>query len=322
MQAITGGGAFTKKNIEQLNANFALLSTVDIWVRPQNGGSNTNPGTFDQPLATMAGCNKYLRPGLVIGLQGVLFETWLPPACNDITIVGMMNQPRQATSSGSPNGGGATWLNATNGTAGTLPLVRIGGTATETKESQGWTFRNIFFANASTSAVTSCVELMRGDGAGVDVGRDASHASFYGCKFTGANFGIRDSGGASFVHIEDCEFFNFASSGDTAIKEGTDTDVALPLQWVITGNRFWNNYAHLVIPLSSADIYNNMFGYIGSSITTTVQVHIDGGGKNNTMHLNRFQMAEGTGTATMFGGGTTDSWLNYYTDALTTGVPI
>jgi hypothetical protein len=234
----------------------------------------------------------------------------------------MANTPRQATSSGVPNGGGATWLNAThNATPTASPLVKIGGAATETGLSQGWTFYNIFFNNSATGSTTSCVELMRGDGAGVDVGRDASHAAFYGCKFTGGNFGIRDSGGCSFVTIQDCEFFNFTGTGDTAIKEGTDTDVALPLQWVVKNNRFWNNYAHIVVPLSSADIYGNMFGYIGSSITTTVQVQLGSGGKNNTMHLNRFQMAEATGTPTMFGGGTNDSWLNYYTDALTTGVP-
>ena len=318
---VTGGGAFTRQNIAQINANFAAISQPDLWVRPQNG-NDANPGTYESPLATFSGTSKYLKPGMVIGLLGTAFECWAPPAVNDITIVGMANQPRQATDSGIPNGGGSTWLNATHtGTPTASPLLKIGGAETELKVSQGWTLRNIYMNNNATGSTTSCVELMRGDGAGTDVGRDASHFAAYGCKFTGANFGIRDSGGASFVRLEDCEFFNFAGAGDTAIKEGTDTDVALPLQWVVLNNRFWNNTVHMTVPLSSAVIQGNSFGYIGSSITTTTQMTLTSG-KNNSIHGNFFEVPYSTnGITAMFALGTNDRFfLNSFGSAVTTTI--
>lgn len=318
---ITGGGSFTRTNINQINSNFAAVTSPDLWVRPQNG-NDANPGTYESPLATFAGTNKYLKPGMVVGLLGTAFECWAPPAVNDITIVGMANQPRQATSSGIPNGGGSTWLNATHtGTPTASPLVKVGGTTAETGTSQAWKFVNIYFNNNATGATTSCVELMRGDGSGVDVGRDASHASFLGCKMTGANFGIRDSGGCSFVRIDDCEFFNFAGSGDTAIKEGTDTDVALPLQWVILNSRFWNNANHLTAPLSSAVIQGNSFGYIGSSVTTTTQMVLTSG-KNNSIHANYFEIPLTTNLISgMFALGTNDRFfLNAFGTAAATTI--
>lgn len=319
MITISGGGAFTRQNIADLNSNFQEVQTIDLWVRPQ-AGNDANPGTYDQPFGTFEAVSRYLEPGIVIGFEGVYRGNWAPAAVNDVTIIGQAVTPRQATDSGVPNGGSATWLSLSTPAASSL--VKIGGTSSETKVSQGWTFRNIFFNNASTTSTTGCVELLRGDGAGVDVGRDASHAAFYNCKFTGGNYGILDQGGASFVVVDGCQFYGFAGSGDTAIKAGTATEVALPLQWQITNNQFTNNYAHIVTPLSSANITGNLFGYKGYSITSTVQIHVDGGGKNNQVMLNRFQMAESTGTATMFGGGTDDGWFNYYADGAVSGVPI
>ncbi len=299
MIPITGGGSFTRQNIQQINQNFAAVSNPDLWVRPQNG-LDTNPGTYEAPLATFAGTNQYLRPGMVIGLLGTAFECWTPP-----------------------NGGGSTWLNVTHTTSATASsLVKIGGAATETKVSQGWKFVNLFMNNSSSNAGTGCVELQRGDGAGVDAGRDASHFSAIGCKFTGGNFGIIDQGGASFVSLSNCEFFNFtkASTG-SGIAAGTATDVALPLQWVIDGCRFWNNVRHLVEPLSSAVIQGNSFSYIGSSLTTTSQMILTNG-KNNSIHDNYFEIPYNTNLITgMFALGTNDRFfLNSFATAVTTTI--
>lgn len=323
MQQVPDTGAFTRRNQQIVNQNFSILTNPDYWVRPQGpNANNNNPGTYESPFASMDGVTKYLTPGITIGLQGTLFQNWAPPAVNDITIIGMANQPRQATDSGIPNGGGATWLNVTHTTTPTAtPLLKIGGAATETKVSQAWKLQNIYMNNAATGATTSCIELMRGDGAGADVGRDASHFSLIGCKLTGGNFGIRDSGGASFVLIDNCEFFNFAGSGDTAIKEGTDTDVALPLQWVIQNCRFWNNTVHMTIPLSSAVIQGNSFGYIGSSITTTTQMTLTSG-KNNSIHANYFDVPYNTnGITAMFALGTNDRFFfNSFGSAVATTI--
>ena len=53
---ITGGGALTRTNINQINQNFAAVSQPDYWVKPQGpNASDNNPGTFEAPFATMSG---------------------------------------------------------------------------------------------------------------------------------------------------------------------------------------------------------------------------------------------------------------------------
>jgi hypothetical protein len=159
------------------------------------------------------------------------------------------------------------------------------------------------------------VSLYRGDGSGVDVGRDASHASFLNCKFTGANFGILNSGGASVVTVDGCDFFNFAGGTDSGIAYGTDTSVALPLNWTIRNCNFWNNVRHIISPFSSAAIYNNNFGFIGSSITTTI-IYSATGGKNNAIWNNKIQAAsDAVGITAAVALGTADSYgPQFYTD--------
>ncbi len=312
---ITGGGTLTRQNIAQINSNFAAVSQPDYWVKPQGpNASNSNPGTFDAPFADMSGVTRYLTPGITIGLIGTLFQNWAPPAMNDITIIGMGNTPRQSTDSGIPNGGSAFWASAPSLASPTAAdLVKIGGSATETKVSQGWRFINIFFNNAATTF--GCVGLYRGDGAGNDVGRDASHASFINCYFTGTNYGILSQGGPSFVIVDGCTFFNFAGAGDTAIKAGTDTSVALPLQWEIKNCKFWNNANHIVMPFSSANIHDNLFGFVGSSITTT-KIYDATSGKDNAIWRNKIQAAsDAVGITAAVVLGTADSYgPQYYTD--------
>lgn len=307
---ITGGGAFTRTNINQINTNFAAVAQPDYWVKPQGpNASNTNPGTYEAPFATFAGTNQYLKPGIVIGFLGVAFENWAPPAVNDVTIVGMATTPRQATDSGIPNGGGATWLNATHtGTPTATSLVIVGG-ASGSGVSQGWRFQNIYFNNAATGATTADVELLR------DATRDAGHASFINCKFTGTNYGLYDHGGVGFITVDGCEFFNFAGGTDTGIRGGAGGAIALPLQWNIKNSSFWNNVDHMLIPLSSGNIYNNVFGFIGSSITTTVIMDLSGG-KDNAIWNNKIQAASNAvGITAAVVLGTNDSYgPQFYTD--------
>lgn len=307
MRLLTQDGAIDGSVRDIINGNFAATQGIDVWVRPQAALSEQT-GTYSQPFVSMAAATRLMTPGSVVGLQGVLRENFTAPYVNDITVVGIANTPRQATSGGAPNGGGATWLSPTTVT-NTAPLVAV--------KLQGWRFQNLFFNNAATTA--PCVSLDR-DAAAQEA--DASHASFIGCKFTGTDDGIWNNGGASFVTITGCEFFNFAGTGDRAIKSNS-TAIALPLQWQIVGNRFYNNDGHIVMPLSSGNVQGNVFGYIGSSITTAVQLQTGGGGINNTVWQNVFQMDEATGTATMFGGGTADSWAgNYFGDQLKYGIPV
>ena len=123
LATLTGGGSFTKANIADINANFASLQSVDLWVRPQYGDDSTGNGTYAKPFATMAGVSRYLTPGLVVGLEGVLREEFTAPlGVNNVTIIGSQAVPRQATTSGVPNGGGATWLSPSGGTSWLIRL--------------------------------------------------------------------------------------------------------------------------------------------------------------------------------------------------------
>lgn len=310
MRTITGGGVFTRQNIDDLNSNFSELSgaasgattPLSLWVRPQYG-NDSNPGTYAQPLATMSGASRYIVPGLTIYLEGVLFEQVTLPIVNNVTVVGVSVVPRQATTSGAPNGGGATWLS---------PTSPSNSTALATVQGQGWTFENIYFNNAATSA--GCVKLsVVGD---PPTQADASHCAFLNCRFTGANLGIDDAGGAAFTYINGCEFFNFSGSGDVAIKS-TSTAVRLPLRWVIVNSAFWGNQNNIVSPASNWTVKYNTF-----NAATTAQINFTGGAAPNFVQQNAFAIAaadfDPAGGVT---GVTGDVWSNYLTDAVETGLP-
>ncbi len=310
MRTITGGGVFTRQNIDDLNANFAEASSsgsgastpLSIWVRPQAGNDN-NPGTYALPLATMSGASRYITSGLTIYVEGVIFEQVTFPIVNNVTVVGVSVVPRQATTSGTPNGGGATWLSP-SGLSNSLALATVQG--------QGWTFENILFNNSATSA--GCIKLsVVGD---PPAQADASHCAFINCRFTGANLGIEDAGGAAFTYINGCEFFNFSGSGDVAIKN-TSTSVRLPLRWVILNSAFWGNQNNIVSPASNWTVKYNTF-----NTATTANINFTGGAAPNFVQQNAFAIAaadfDPAGGVT---GVTGDAWSNYLTDAVETGLP-
>lgn len=310
LRTITGGGTFSRQNISDINANFSEVSQPDVWLRPQAATPGAD-GSYEKPFGSMAGLSRILEPGLVIGLEGVLFENYVAPAINDITIRGYANQPRQATDSGVANGGGATWLNPASVAS---PLIDIGNYAQD-KPSQAWRFENIFFNNAGDAA---CVKLQR-----LITGSDSSHASFYGCKFTGADSGIQ-TGEIINLTVEDCTFFDFVGAGDTGIEASIAGGIANPpyLAWVLKNNNFYNNVNHVVGALRNATITGNNFQIIGRTITTTIALSLSGGA-NNSVFRNTFNRPLNTSpNATLYVGGTNDVWSNNDgSDAQFYGVP-
>ena len=311
MQLIIGGGVFTQGNINAINANFASLLGVDLWVRPQNGNNNTADGSYSKPYATMAGLAKLLKPGLVIGLQGVLFEEYVfPLGVNDLTIVGVAGQPRQATTSGVANGGGATWITpAAGATTTTTPLVTV--------RAQGTTFRNIYFSSTATAA--PCVQLLMNGAGDPPVDASAEHTSFIGCIFTGAATGVTSSGGPNFCSFDGCRFFGFSGTGDTGISTVTGAGVHTNYGWVIKNCEFWSNDIHIKGTLSGASIHDNHFSFINNLITTSVFYDMTGG-KDNAVWRNAFDVNSGNaGIATMFVLGTNDRFSgNSLSTAVTT----
>jgi hypothetical protein len=289
------------------------------FVDADNGNDTTGDGlSWGKAFATMTPLDAILDHGDVIYLSGVLRQHWQAPAVQDVTIIGAANTPRQATSNGVANGGGATWLSPSSPT-NTSALLTVGN-ASYTTESQGWSVQNIFFNNAATSM--GAIRLLRGDGSGNDNGNDSSHFSAIGCKFTGTDSGIVADGGPSFVYLIDNEFFNFTGGTDSGVREGAATAVALPLQWVVKGNRFWNNVRHFILPCSSGVFEDNNFAVIGSSLTTTIALSLTGG-KNNSVFGNMFNRPLNTSpNATLYVGGTNDVWShNYGSDGIFYGVP-
>jgi hypothetical protein len=301
MRLITGGGALTKQNIADLNANFAALQSVDVWVRPQYGDNSTADGSYDKPFATMAGLSRLLAPGLVIGLEGVLFENYTAPlGVNNITIVGAAQCPRQATTSGVANGGAATWLPASGGT-----------TALLTVQAQGWSVYNVLFNNSATAA--PCVDLVTvGD---PPLEADAAFFLAENCTFTGTDNGIDASDGTNFVRLRNCTFFGFSGSGDIAINAAQS--IGTLLDWRIEGCKFFNNAANITAALSHGNITGCTF-----ENGTASNINLTGGTAPNFVVGNSFNIAAADFDPA---GGTTgvtgDVWSNTLTDAVETGLP-
>lgn len=296
------------RQTQSIDNRVALLGSAVVnktwYLFPQGGGPR---GAF----TTFADLAPNLRSRDVILLSGVLREQAVTPdGIFDVAIIGAADQPRQATSSGSPTGGGASWLPPLTGAIASTPLLEV--------VRAGWTFDNIQFSPHTASA---CVRLTRS--ATVDL-IDASHAVFTNCYFSGGGttpIGIEDNGGCGFVIVDGCRFQNLTSG----IK-GLNTAAAIPLSWRIMDCRFQQNTNDITMSLSYAIIERNKFMTAGSGATnkviSTTFVAVQGG--NNHILLNQFtnteaQIAPGSG----FTGAASDTWMNYVIDqaALAFGQP-
>jgi hypothetical protein len=319
MYTITGGGSFTRQNITQINSNFSELaggggvsagsSEVDVWVRPQVGNNNTADGSYTKPYATLAGVSRVITAGIVIGVEGVIKEEFSSPIINDVTIVGAKsNQPRQATTSGVANGGGATWLSPSGGTAS---LLKING--------QAWKVQNIYFNNSATGASTAGVEIVGGGDPPLTA--DGGHTQILNCVFTGEANGIYINGGPGFLTIAGNTFYFFDTSGDIAIKAGGSGGTGYGSK--ILNNVFAANLTHISVGATAYgwEIAGNRFSYIDAGVTTTTQVSLSTG-NNNSVHDNYFDLPYSTnGITAMFTLGTNDRWyFNQFATAVTTTI--
>lgn len=306
-QPITQAGVFTNQSKNIINANFAAIEDVDVWVRPQYGNNNGNGsaiyplGSWQNPYATMAGVSSRITPGLVIGLEGVLKEEYSTPIVNDVTIIGAAsNLPRQATSGGVANGGGATWLSPTSGTGA---LLTVNG--------QAWRIQNILFNNSATAA--PCIKPVTvGD---PPTEADGQHLLIIGCNLTGSDDGIACPSGTNRVHIYYTTFENFSGSGDIAISAAGSIQTLY--DWRIIGCTFRNNAANITAALSNSTISGCTF-----ENGTASNINLTNGVAPNFVIGNAFNIAAADFDPA---GGTTgvtgDVWSNTLTDAIETGLP-
>lgn len=158
------------------------------------------PEDFPDAYRTMAGALSKARSGDTIVLLSDLREEVDGndyPYLFDLTIVGNATRPRHDDKHNFPSTfqmGCASWRNSSGVT--TVPLLKL--------YQQGWKVRDILFDAPTTAAA---VELYRNASSGEDE-RDASHASFYGCRLAGGETGIEVIGTENVfnVGVYDCVF--------------------------------------------------------------------------------------------------------------------
>jgi len=296
---------YQEENRRAILQDYGQINKV-WYLFPQGGGPR---GSF----TTFTDLKSNLRSRDLILLSGVLREQAVAPdGIFDVAIVGAADQPRQATSGGTPTGGGATWMPPSSGAVATTPLLEL--------TRAGWQLENIEFTPHTASAG---VRLTRS--ASVDL-IDASHAKFDNCYFAAnggtTQIGIEDNGGCRSVFVNDCRFEGLTNTAILSIS----TAAAVPLGWLIMNNQFLQNTNDIKMSLSYGRIMKNQFMTAGSGATnkiiSTTFIAVQGG--NSHILLNQFtnteaEIAPGSG----YTGAATDTWMNYVNNqaALAFGQP-
>lgn len=225
------------------------------------------PEEFPEAFGSLTAALAQARDGdTIVLLSDLREEVTGSNTLFDITIVGSATRPRHDDKhnfTSSFHMGTASWRNSSGVTA----------TALITVKAQGWRFVNILF-DVPTSA--AAVELQRNVESGEDE-EDASHASFYGCRFAGGETGIEMTGAQNVfnVKVEDCVF--------------QDLTVGIGgyhmYRWDVRGNRFVNNTRHIETNAVESNLVGNVFGLAN---TTGVRLDILSTGANNVVSGNHF----------------------------------
>lgn len=278
-----------------LGKTFGFINNV-YYLFPQGGGPR---GSF----TTFSNIKGNLQNRDVVLISGVLREQAVAPdGVFDVTIMGAANNPRQATSGGTPTGGGASWLPPSSGAVAATPLLEL--------TRSGWQILNVEFTPHTSSAA---IRLTRSGS--VDL-IDASHYTISGCWFSAnggtSQIGIEDNGGCGFGVIDGNVFHGLTG---TAIK-GISTAAAVPLMCQITNNRFNANTNAIGMSLTEGLVANNYIRQTANDTNFKVNlVAVAGQGSLNQVINNIFPDAAANVTiAKGYKPGTTDVWRNYVTD--------
>lgn len=284
-----------EENRRAMLMDYGVINKV-WYLFPQGGGPR---GSFE----TFTALAPNLRSRDLVYLSGVLREQAVcPVGVFDVTVLGAANRPRQATNSGVPTGGGASWLAPTSPVA-TTPLIQV--------IEQGWRFENIQFAPVAAS---SCIRFRRRESATIP---DASHGQVVGCYFStggAAGLGVEISE-CKRILVEDCDFEALGTG--YAIRTTADGGVANPNYCVIRNNRFQRGNTNDLLATNAQDflIEGNVF-YGLAGIEGGIRLSCVGGARNRVI-FNYF--SDATAQYSIAGGyvpgASTDRWRNFVSDA-------
>lgn len=261
-----------------VNANS---TTVSAGMQPgSNGYSGTSP---TQPFLTMAKAFSVISNGDVINFVGKIQEQLVTPVqVFDVWINGCGLRPRHADST--PTGGqyaAAQWAPPASGGTAAQATLRV--------LQQGWRFTN--FLMTAIDANAACLEIVRNAGAGNDE-RDASHASVFAMRFSGAGVGIR-GGATSFteipynVEVAGCQFDNMTYAMRAVVECN---------QWYIHHNRFAPNTNQIIMAARNFLIANNSIGSF-TAAASSGGIDLNGGTGLNQVCFNNL-----SGTYSIAGG--------------------
>jgi hypothetical protein len=271
-----------------VNANSTIPNAY--WVPGSDGNSGLSP---QSPFLTMAKAFTMISDGDVINFIGKFTEQLVTPVqVFDVWINGCGNRPRHADST--PDGGqfgAAQWAPpASGGTAGQATLRVL---------QQGWRFTNFLMTAIDTNS--ACLELVRNAASGDDE-RDASHASIYGVRFSGAGVGIR-SGATSYtelvynVEVANCQFDNMTYAMRSTVEAN---------QWYIHDNFFAGNTNQIIMVARNFCIKNNSIGAF-TAAANSGGIDLNGGTGSNQVCFNNL-----SGTYSIAGGyrvaNSNDNW--------------
>lgn len=213
---------------------------VSFYADATNGSNDNDGRSWQTAKATIAAALALMGEGDRLYISGKFREeVTLSNLLGGVSIIGA--DDRLPAHADSPWPSGASWLPPASPTA-TTPLLVL--------RSQGVTLENILFDCPVDAAG---VKLERNALSG-DNEYDASHANIKNCRFTSGDTGIENAGGASFVVVEGCRFYDLTN----AIK-CTSTSVAVPLRWIVRKNYFVKNTNHLISSLTDSVVEENVF---------------------------------------------------------------
>lgn len=301
------------------NADISYFG--EVWfVDTVNGSDGNNGHSPSQAFKTMGrafyvdyaanGANA-VQPNLnansTIFFVGVVREQLVAP------LLGRNGQPLTGVSIvGMANGGvrddnGAKWTYPASGAVAAKALLSL--------KQQGWAVANFLMTPEPGGSGGACVELNRQETPTVP---DSSHFIASGMRFVGVDvtttYGIRDIGGCSNVQVLNCEFYLLTTG-----LWCSSTAIAIPLRWLMLGNRFFQNTNDIIVPSTLAILRDN----VHTSAAATEKVEISGGAGSNTVTGCTFpNAAADIDPANGYDGEASDVWAqNFATDQAVFGNP-